>query len=143
MFTPYNKIPSFICITIIIFNTTRIFTSKNIIYTLNNNHNSHDEIKKFLELNKIDQAFFGLHLHTEQKSALEKIESAWNAGCRRFDGAIQGFGGCPMAKDDLTGNMPTEKILSYFAAEKVNTNVNSISFENAYKEASKIFNKYH
>ena len=48
-----------------------------------------------------------------------------------------------MAKDDLTGNMPTEKILSYFAAEKVNTNVNSISFETAYKEASKIFNKYH
>ncbi|MDG1330400.1 MAG: hydroxymethylglutaryl-CoA lyase [Flavobacteriaceae bacterium] len=86
---------------------------------------------------------FGAHLHTTTTKWKEKISAAYLAGCRRFDGAIQGFGGCPMAKDDLTGNMPTEKILSYFAAEKVNTNVNSISFENAYKEASKIFNKYH
>ena len=86
---------------------------------------------------------FGAHLHTTTTKWKEKISAAYLAGCRRFDGAIQGFGGCPMAKDDLTGNMPTEKILSYFNAEKVNTNVNSISFENAYKEASKIFNKYH
>ena len=86
---------------------------------------------------------FGAHLHTTTTKWKEKVSAAYLAGCRRFDGAIQGFGGCPMAKDDLTGNMPTEKILSYFAAEKVNTNVNSISFETAYKEASKIFNKYH
>ena len=86
---------------------------------------------------------FGAHLHTTTTKWKEKVSAAYLAGCRRFDGAIQGFGGCPMAKDDLTGNMPTEKILSYFNAEKVNTNVNSISFENAYKEASKIFNKYH
>jgi len=86
---------------------------------------------------------FGAHLHTTTTKWKEKISAAYLAGCRRFDGAIQGFGGCPMAKDDLTGNLPTEKILSYFAAEKVNTNVNSISFENAYKEASKIFNTYH
>ena len=86
---------------------------------------------------------FGAHLHTTTTKWKEKVSAAYLAGCRRFDGAIQGYGGCPMAKDDLTGNMPTEKILSYFAAEKVNTNVNSISFENAYKEASKIFNKYH
>ncbi|MBT7243459.1 MAG: hydroxymethylglutaryl-CoA lyase [Flavobacteriaceae bacterium] len=86
---------------------------------------------------------FGAHLHTTTTKWKEKVSAAYLAGCRRFDGAIQGFGGCPMAKDDLTGNLPTEKILSYFAAEKVNTNVNSISFENAYKEASKIFNKYH
>ena len=86
---------------------------------------------------------FGAHLHTTTTKWKEKVSAAYLAGCRRFDGAIQGFGGCPMAKDDLTGNMPTEKILSYFAVEKVNTNVNSISFETAYKEASKIFNKYH
>ena len=86
---------------------------------------------------------FGAHLHTTTTKWKEKVSAAYLAGCRRFDGAIQGFGGCPMAKDDLTGNMPTEKILSYFAAEKVNTNVNSISFETAYKEASKIFDKYH
>jgi len=86
---------------------------------------------------------FGAHLHTTTTKWKEKISAAYLAGCRRFDGAIQGFGGCPMAKDDLTGNMPTEKMLSYFAAEKVITNINSMSFENAYNEASKIFNKYH
>ena len=86
---------------------------------------------------------FGAHLHTTTTKWKEKISAAYLAGCRRFDGAIQGFGGCPMAKDDLTGNMPTEKMLSYFAAEKVITNINSISFESAYNEASKIFNKYH
>ena len=86
---------------------------------------------------------FGAHLHTTTTKWKEKVSAAYLAGCRRFDGAIQGFGGCPMAKDDLTGNMPTEKILSYFATEKVNTNINSVSFENAYNEASKIFNKYH
>ena len=86
---------------------------------------------------------FGAHLHTTTTKWKEKVSAAYLAGCRRFDGAIQGFGGCPMAKDDLTGNMPTEKILSYFATEKVNTNINSVSFENAYNEASKIFNKYY
>ena len=86
---------------------------------------------------------FGAHLHTTTTKWKEKVSAAYLAGCRRFDGAIQGFGGCPMAKDDLTGNMPTEKMLSYFAAEKVITNINLMSFENAYNEASKIFNKYH
>ena len=57
---------------------------------------------------------FGAHLHTTPEKWFEKIDAAYNSGCRRFDGAIQGFGGCPMAKDDLTGNMPTEKLLSYF-----------------------------
>ena len=44
----------------------------------------------------------------------EKVEAAWKGGCKRFDGAIKGYGGCPMAKDELTGNMPTEKIADYF-----------------------------
>jgi hydroxymethylglutaryl-CoA lyase len=86
---------------------------------------------------------FGAHLHTTTTKWKEKVSAAYLAGCRRFDGAIQGYGGCPMAKDDLTGNMPTEKMLSYFSAEKVITNINLMSFENAYKKASKIFNKYH
>jgi hydroxymethylglutaryl-CoA lyase len=50
---------------------------------------------------------FGAHLHTTPNTWFEKIDAAYKSGCRRFDGAIQGFGGCPMAKDDLTGNMPT------------------------------------
>ncbi|MEM5539799.1 hydroxymethylglutaryl-CoA lyase [Olleya sp. AS48] len=85
---------------------------------------------------------FGAHLHTTPDSWFEKIDAAYKAGCKRFDGAIQGFGGCPMAKDDLTGNMPTEKVLSYLTSKKVN-NLNAMSFESAYNEASKIFKAYH
>jgi hydroxymethylglutaryl-CoA lyase len=86
---------------------------------------------------------FGAHLHTTPDKWHEKIDAAYKAGCRRFDGAIQGFGGCPMAKDDLTGNMPTEKLLSYFTTQKENTNTSPMSFESAYNEASKIFKEYH
>ena len=57
---------------------------------------------------------FGAHLHTNPNSWHEKVDAAYKAGCKRFDGAIKGFGGCPMAKDDLTGNMPMEKLISYF-----------------------------
>ncbi|SFZ92856.1 hydroxymethylglutaryl-CoA lyase [Flaviramulus basaltis] len=85
---------------------------------------------------------FGAHLHTTPSSWFEKIDAAYKAGCNRFDGAIQGFGGCPMAKDELTGNMPTEKLLSYFTSKKTNS-LNALSFESAYNEASKIFNHYH
>ncbi|MEJ6791937.1 MAG: hydroxymethylglutaryl-CoA lyase, partial [Lacinutrix sp.] len=55
---------------------------------------------------------------------------------------IQGFGGCPMAKDELTGNMPTEKVLSYLTTKKA-SDLNAMSFESSYNEATKIFTKYH
>ena len=86
---------------------------------------------------------FGAHLHTTPDKWHEKVDAAYKAGCFRFDGAIQGFGGCPMAKDDLTGNMPTEKLLSYFTAQKANTNTSPMSFESAYNEATKIFAVFH
>ena len=86
---------------------------------------------------------FGAHLHTTPDSWFEKVDAAYKAGCKRFDGAIKGFGGCPMAKDDLTGNMPTEKMLSYFTSNKIDTNCHPISFESAYNEALKVFNNYH
>lgn len=85
---------------------------------------------------------FGAHLHTTPVTWFEKVDAAYKAGCTRFDGAIQGFGGCPMAKDELTGNMPTEKLLSYITSKKANT-LNALSFESAYNEASKIFLNYH
>lgn len=85
---------------------------------------------------------FGAHLHTTPDSWFEKVDAAYKAGCARFDGAIQGFGGCPMATNHLTGNMPTEKLLSYFTAQKAMTNLNPLSFESAYNEASKIFSHY-
>ncbi|MBN9282908.1 MULTISPECIES: hydroxymethylglutaryl-CoA lyase [Flavobacterium] len=86
---------------------------------------------------------FGAHLHTTPDKWFEKVDAAYKAGCRRFDGAIQGFGGCPMAKDDLTGNMPTEKMLSYFTSQKADTGLSPMSFESAYNEALKIFTVYH
>jgi len=82
---------------------------------------------------------FGAHFHTLPQSWLDKVAAAYTGGCLRFDGAIQGFGGCPMAKDELTGNMPTEKLLSYFTAQKVETGVDILYFENAYNEALKVF----
>ncbi|SDB45086.1 hydroxymethylglutaryl-CoA lyase [Flavobacteriaceae bacterium MAR_2010_188] len=85
---------------------------------------------------------FGAHLHTTPTTWFEKVDAAYKAGCTRFDGAIQGFGGCPMAKDELTGNMPTEKLLSYFTTQKRN-NLDALSFESAYNEATKIFSIYH
>ena len=82
---------------------------------------------------------FGAHLHTTPNSWHEKVDAAFNAGCKRFDGAIKGYGGCPMAKDELTGNMPTEKLISYFTAQKVVTGIKPMSFESAYNQALKIF----
>ncbi|MDB2587331.1 hydroxymethylglutaryl-CoA lyase [Flavobacteriaceae bacterium] len=86
---------------------------------------------------------FGAHLHTAPHSWREKVDAAYRAGCRRFDGAIQGFGGCPMAKDELTGNMPTEKLLSYCAQQKINHGVHMSRFESAFNKASDIFLNYH
>ena len=86
---------------------------------------------------------FGAHLHTTPEKWFEKVDAAYNAGCRRFDGAIQGFGGCPMAKDTLTGNMPTEKLLSFFTSQKEKTNTSPLSFESAYNEATKLFGEFH
>ncbi|WP_291961466.1 hydroxymethylglutaryl-CoA lyase [Maribacter sp.] len=86
---------------------------------------------------------FGAHLHTTPTKWHEKVAAAYESGCKRFDGAVQGFGGCPMAKDDLTGNMPTEKMLSYFTAQKVVTGVNAMTFEASYNKATELFSAYH
>lgn len=82
----------------------------------------------------------GVHLHTIRESAKDLIEAAFNAGCTRFDGALKGFGGCPMATDNLTGNMPTELILEWFSENNIETQIDSNAFEKAYNFSSKIFN---
>jgi hydroxymethylglutaryl-CoA lyase len=83
---------------------------------------------------------FGAHLHTTPDKWFEKVDAAFKAGCLRFDGAIKGYGGCPMAKDELTGNMPTEKLVSYFTSKKTETNIRPMSFESAYNKALEVFN---
>lgn len=92
---------------------------------------------------KYPQIEFGAHLHTTPDKWFEKINSAYNAGCQRFDGAIKGFGGCPMATDQLTGNMPTEKILSYFKDKNIETNTNELKFAKSYNDATKLFSEFH
>ncbi len=85
------------------------------------------------------QIEFGAHLHTTPTAWHEKVHAAYNAGCNRFDGAIKGYGGCPMAKDELTGNMPTEKLLEYFNMQKIELQLDQNSFKNAYKQAANVF----
>jgi hydroxymethylglutaryl-CoA lyase len=70
----------------------------------------------------------GAHLHSNPATAREKIDAAFEAGCRRFDGAIRGFGGCPMAKDDLVGNIATETILACLRDREISTGLNEIAF---------------
>lgn len=82
---------------------------------------------------------FGIHMHTRYDNWRDKVESAWNAGCRRFDGAIKGFGGCPFAEDVLVGNLPTEKILSFCTEKDIKHSVNIHRFQSAYNQASEIF----
>ncbi|MBI5915440.1 MAG: hydroxymethylglutaryl-CoA lyase [Bacteroidetes bacterium] len=81
----------------------------------------------------------GAHLHTEPHNWQEKIEAAWQSGCTRFDGAIRGFGGCPMAKDDLTGNMPTENMVGFFKKHGVETGIDLPEFEKAVGMALEVF----
>jgi hydroxymethylglutaryl-CoA lyase len=81
----------------------------------------------------------GAHLHSTPQTAGEKIKAAYEAGCKRFDGAIKGFGGCPMATDDLTGNLATESILSYLKEHKVGTGINEEEFAKAMLMADEVF----
>ncbi len=71
---------------------------------------------------------FGAHLHTTPATWREKIDAAYNSGCTRYDGAIKGFGGCPMAADELTGNMPTENLVSYFEEKNIELGLNKDEF---------------
>ncbi len=82
---------------------------------------------------------FGAHLHTTPTTWQEKVNAAYKAGCNRFDSAIKGYGGCPMAKDELTGNMPTEKVLEYFKNHKINLELNQEAFAKAYGNSSTVF----
>ena len=91
---------------------------------------------------KFPHVEFGAHLHTHPNSWYEKLNAAYKAGCYRFDGAIQGFGGCPMASDSLMGNMPTEKIISYFNSENIDTHIDILPFESAHNSASKLFSNF-
>ena len=81
----------------------------------------------------------GAHLHTTPTTWEEKVNAAYQNGCIRFDGAIKGFGGCPMATDDLTGNMPTENMVDYFHKNNVDIGINNEVFQQSLINALKVF----
>ncbi|TAL56413.1 MAG: hydroxymethylglutaryl-CoA lyase [Bacteroidetes bacterium] len=87
------------------------------------------------------QLEIGAHLHTTPATWEEKVDAAYHAGCRRFDSAIKGYGGCPMATDKLTGNMPTENLLSYFNKKEISTGVHSNGLLDAMRMAMSVFPK--
>lgn len=82
---------------------------------------------------------FGVHLHSSPDTWLEKIEAAYNSGCRRFDSALKGYGGCPMAADELTGNIATENLISYLLSRNEPINLNVEKWEEAVQFSDRIF----
>ena len=82
---------------------------------------------------------FGAHLHTRPDAWEDKIIAAYDSGCRRFDSTISGYGGCPMAKDDLTGNMPTENLLYYFDKNKIESGIDHSAFIRSLAISNKVF----
>ncbi|MBL7918188.1 MAG: hydroxymethylglutaryl-CoA lyase [Bacteroidia bacterium] len=86
---------------------------------------------------------FGAHLHSTKQNAQEKIKAAYESGCRRFDSAIHGFGGCPMAADSLTGNIATQDIELYANNNKIELRLNNNELEKSYSQSWEIFNRYH
>ncbi|MEM9896409.1 MAG: hydroxymethylglutaryl-CoA lyase [Bacteroidota bacterium] len=82
---------------------------------------------------------FGAHLHTTLDTAFEKIEAVYRSGCRRIDGAVRGFGGCPMADDELVGNMPTEKISAWLVQNQAYINLNQALLKEAIHASLEVF----
>ena len=82
---------------------------------------------------------FGAHMHTQPHNWNEKVDAAYKSGCRRFDAALMGYGGCPMAKDELTGNMPTEHLISYFDQQNIPLEFNRTAFLEAMGLVTEVF----
>ncbi len=81
----------------------------------------------------------GAHLHSTPETRTEKIEAAYNAGCVRFDVAIKGYGGCPMAKDDLVGNMATETLIEYADNNQIELGLNRAALQSAFAISNEVF----
>ena len=81
----------------------------------------------------------GVHLHSRRENSIEKLEAAFSAGCRRFDGALNGIGGCPMAGDELVGNMDSLLMIDYFKKKKVLPALNEQALEKSIRLANEIF----
>jgi hydroxymethylglutaryl-CoA lyase len=90
-------------------------------------------------IEQLPQVEIGVHLHSRPDNWKEKLDAAVNAGCKRFDGALKGFGGCPMANDDLVGNMRTEWMIDYLKKKKLLSDLNEDALAKSLQLASEIF----
>jgi hydroxymethylglutaryl-CoA lyase len=90
-------------------------------------------------INRYTSIEFGVHLHSTTKNRKEKLDAAFNAGCLRFDGAINGIGGCPMAQDELVGNMDTNFMIEYFNEKGLVSNLNKDALYESIRIANEIF----
>ena len=90
-------------------------------------------------VNKLPQHQIGVHLHSSPNNREAKIEAAWRAGCRRFDGALKGIGGCPMANDELVGNIDTEWLISYLEQYESLKGLNKTALAKSVNLANEIF----
>lgn len=82
---------------------------------------------------------FGAHFHARPEQWREKVEAAYHSGCQRFDSAAQGFGGCPMAEDELVGNIATENLIAYFS-EHATLNLDMQAWQRALAMVNPVFN---
>jgi len=100
-----------------------------------------EKIKTILPplIEKYSNIEIGIHLHSTPFTRLEKIDAAYQAGCKRFDSALKGFGGCPMAADDLTGNMATEDLISYLQSKGEDLGLNIDKWNEAMLLSSMVF----
>lgn len=90
-------------------------------------------------LKRLNNMEFGLHLHSTPDTSWEKIEAAYQSGCKRFDTALKGYGGCPMAKDELTGNIATENVIRYLQSQKIDLGLNLDKLQEAMEYSDRIF----
>jgi hydroxymethylglutaryl-CoA lyase len=90
-------------------------------------------------INKLPEHQIGVHLHSSSHNRLAKIEAAWQAGCRRFDGALKGIGGCPMANDELVGNIDTEWLISYLEQYDNLAGINKTALAKSLNLANELF----
>jgi hydroxymethylglutaryl-CoA lyase len=102
---------------------------------------SPEKIKAILPplLQQFPNVEFGLHLHSTPAQRLEKIEAAFITGCTRIDSALKGFGGCPMAADDLTGNIATEEVIDYLSLQGIDLGLHNKAWQEAMMYSSRVF----
>jgi len=105
---------------------------------------SPEKIREILPslVKRFENTEIGLHLHSTPDTRFEKIDTAYESGCRRFDSALKGFGGCPMATDDLTGNLATEELITYLESRNEALNLNMDKWQEAVLFSQKVFPLY-